>query len=395
MERSVSPASRRGRGINRCSGCVPALRTEGVVFEELGYDADRVSIVWEDGSASEFHSLWLRDNDPANRDFVSGQRLVDIADLPFDIKVQRAVPAAKELRVFWTDMVAASFPMEWLHAQSSRRPLKHHTPKLWRVSDAEVLKRFSYSDVRNSPQCRLDWLRTIATRGIAFLENVPPYDGEVLELASMIGWVRETNYGRIFDVRAVPNANNLAYTELALGLHTDNPYRDPVPGLQVLHTLRAGKGGESLFADGFAIAGALQERDRCAFEILTSTPALFEFSDAQTRLSAERPIIEVDREGGISAIHYNNRSIAPVRLEVCNVEPFYRAYRAFALFLRDPEFVATTALAEGEAVVFDNRRVLHGRTAFAGDLPRHLQGCYLERDGLLSNLAVLEARCSA
>ena len=359
------------------------------MFQELSYRADGVSIVWEDGRASDFHSLWLRDNDPANRDPGTGQRLVDVADLPIDAEIARAVPAGTSLRVFWTDGEVASFPMAWLHRESGRVETPQSV-RAWKASDSDVLARFSYPEIRQSSQYRLKWLRAIATLGIAFVENVPPKDGQVLELASLIGWVRETNYGRVFDVRAEPQPNNLAYTELALGLHTDNPYRDPVPGLQILHTLKTGNGGESLFADGFAIADALRATNRAALETLASTPVLFQFSDARTSLAAERPIVELDRHSATAAIHYNSRSIAPLRVPAEKVASFYCAYRSFALLLRDPVFVVRTTLRDGEAVVFDNRRVLHGRTAFASEVPRHLQGCYLERDGLFSNLALLE-----
>jgi hypothetical protein len=59
----------------------------------------------------------------------------------------------------------------------------------------------------------------------------------------LFGCVRETNYGRLFDVVSVENPSNLAYTGLALGSHTDNPYRDPVPQLQLLHCLEGGGRG--------------------------------------------------------------------------------------------------------------------------------------------------------
>ena len=44
------------------------------------------------------------------------------------------------------------------------------------------------------------------------------------------------------------------------------------------------------------------------------------------------------------------------------------------------------------AMIVDNRRVLHGRKAFTSAGGRHLQGCYADRDGLLSTLAVLRHR---
>ncbi len=93
--------------------------------------------------------------------------------------------------------------------------------------------------------------------GAAFLDGVPPAETAILDAMTLVGRVSETNYGQVFDVRSVPQPENLAYSDLGLGLHTDNPYREPVPGFQaLLHVLTASPdGGESLFADGFAIAG--------------------------------------------------------------------------------------------------------------------------------------------
>src|SRR5262249_48949289 len=108
-----------------------------------------------------------------------------------------------------------------------------------------------------------------------------------------------------------------------------------------------------------------------------------------TYLSAERPIIQ-QNNSSVEAIHYNNRSIAPLQIPTAKIPVFYRAYRAFALVLREAGQILTTSLCVGEAVVFSNRRVLHGRTAFPSTQPRLLQGCYLDHDGLLSQIAVLQ-----
>ncbi|MDP9262638.1 MAG: TauD/TfdA family dioxygenase, partial [Actinomycetota bacterium] len=44
----------------------------------------------------------------------------------------------------------------------------------------------------------------------------------------------------------------------------------------------------------------------------------------------------------------------------------------------------------GDLFIVDNLRVLHGRTGYAASGgERHLQGCYADRDGLRSTLAVL------
>jgi gamma-butyrobetaine dioxygenase len=68
---------------------------------------------------------------------------------------------------------------------------------------------------------------------------------------------------------------------------------------------------------------------------------------------------------------------------------FYTAYRRWAELLARPERQLNLRLAPGDCLVFDNTRVLHGRTAFSVSGGRHLQGCYADLDGLASTLAVL------
>ena len=78
---------------------------------------------------------------------------------------------------------------------------------------------------------------------------------------------------------------------------------------------------------------------------------------------------------------------------------FYSALARFAEMLNDPMNAFEYTLREGDAVVFDNRRVLHARTAFRdkpdgvemkrGEINRWLKGCYLEADALADRVRVL------
>jgi gamma-butyrobetaine dioxygenase len=64
--------------------------------------------------------------------------------------------------------------------------------------------------------------------------------------------------------------------------------------------------------------------------------------------------------------------------------------------LREPRFQLATRLGNGELVVFDNQRILHGRTGFASaNYPRHLRGCYLTRDSVQSAQALLQRESMA
>lgn len=359
---------------------------------------DLLGIEWSDGTLSEFASLWLRDNLREDRDPHSGQRLIDIADLPEDPKIRSAAAHNGRVNVEWQgESRPASFEVEWLHAfassRSGRRP--QFTPKRWleaaRLDAARDFAWATFSEARDNRSQRARWLGRLLQDGIAFLSHVPSNDAGILEAAALVGRVSETNYGLVYDVRSVPQPENLAYSDLGLGLHTDNPYREPVPGFQVLHALIASPdGGESLFGDGFAIAEELRTAHPDAFEVLTRTAVPFLYRSKDAELYAERPLIQLSCGGEVSAVHYNSRSIAPLRFAARDAAPFYCAYRRFAALLRDSRFHLQLRLHDGDLVAFDNQRTLHGRTAFSSARhPRHLRGCYLTRDSVCSEAALL------
>jgi len=359
---------------------------------------EALTIEWRAGGVSEFASLWLRDNVREDRDAASGQRLVDIVDLPAAPRIRSARADGGRVQIEWEgEARSAAFELGWLAAQAAgaaaQRP--ELSRRLW-LEGARLDPRrdFAWAElalVRAEPRVRLEWLTRLAQDGLAFLEAVPCDPSTILGAASLIGRVAETNYGLLFDVRSVPQPENLAYSDLGLGLHTDNPYREPVPGFQALHALvTSPEGGDSLFADGFALAAHLRESAPEAFRLLTTTAVPFHYASADAELYAARPLIRLSCEGEVAAVHYNNRSI---RVAAHSPPQFYAAYRRFAALLREPRFQLRLKLTDGDLVVFDNQRVLHGRTAFtSAKHPRHLQGCYLTRDSVFSEAGLLRRK---
>jgi alpha-ketoglutarate-dependent taurine dioxygenase len=359
---------------------------------------DALGIEWADGTMSEFASLWLRDNLREDRDPHSGQRLIDIVDLPEEPKIRSAVANNGAVDIQWeAEPRPASFDLQWLFAhapdRADRRP--EFAPKRWlegaRLDAARDFAWASFSAAQTDRSLRARWLARLLQDGIAFLSDVPSNEDGILDAAALVGRVAETNYGLVYDVRSVPQPENLAYSDLGLGLHTDNPYREPVPGFQVLHALIASPdGGESLFGDGFAIAEHLRATVPDAFAVLTQTAVPFLYRSKDAELYAERPLIQLSCSGEVSAVHYNSRSIAPLRLAAGDAARFYSAYRRFAVLLRNSNFHLQLRLRDGDLVVFDNQRTLHGRTAFSSaKFPRHLRGCYLTRDSVYSQAALL------
>jgi gamma-butyrobetaine dioxygenase len=164
-----------------------------------------------------------------------------------------------------------------------------------------------------------------------------------------------------------------------------------------LHVLLASDaGGESLFADGFALAEHLRVSAPEAFAQLTTTAVPFHYRSCEAELRAERPLIQLSVRGEVTAVHYNSRSIAPLSLPARDAPGFYSAYRRLAMLLREPRFQLRMHLAAGTLAVFDNQRTLHGRTAFSSTAyPRHLRGCYLTRDSVYSETALLRRKLTA
>jgi gamma-butyrobetaine hydroxylase len=346
-----------------------------------------LTIAWESGSESRFHALWLRDNCPcAACRHESGQRLLDTRLLPDGLAILEA-SLNGTVNVDFSDGHESSFDAEWLQSYAAddepRRPRR-----LWGAELQSSLPVSRHDDVAAGGAPLRDWLAAVDELGFAILTGCGTGPGTVTRVAELFGFVRETNYGRLFDVKTVVNPTNLAYTGLGLGAHTDNPYREPTPTLQLLHCLASSaEGGENTLVDAFRVAQDLPVED---FELLSGCSVTFRYADAETELETETPVITADVLGEVEAVHYNTRSVQPFRLPEDVVGDYYEAYQRFGRMLESTEYRIQFKLGPGDLFVVDNLRVLHGRTGYASSGgERHLQGCYADRDGLRSKLAVL------
>ncbi|SMF82586.1 gamma-butyrobetaine dioxygenase [Tistlia consotensis] len=368
---------------------------------ELTVDHEWLTVTWSDGPASRFPALWLRDNLPEGRHAPEGQRTFDIATLPAYIELGDAVlnDDGRLAVTFQPEGLTAIFEPDWLRGHdlsAAARAARRRRPTLWDAGLQERLPEQPWQEAAEGGPGLLRFLRNLDRCGLAILRGGPAEPETVFEAVSWFGYVRETNYGRLFDVVSLEAPSNLAFTGLALGLHTDNPYRDPVPGLQLLHCLEASaEGGESLAVDGFAVAERLRAEAPQDFALLARHAVPFRYLDrkAGVDLSARAPLIELDDEGQVVALRYNNRSAAPFDLPAEVLPEFYRAYRRFGRLLHEAGQRVAFRLAPGDLFAVDNRRVLHGRTGYGGGFGgrRRLQGCYADKDGLRSRLAILEA----
>jgi len=356
-----------------------------------------------DGSTLRYHSTWLRDNalDPKTRDAKNGQRLITLSDIPINTYIESVTLDETGENIFLTflpESKKVSFSTSWLEEHAY--DLKRDNTKGWIASDLKIwgkdmsqsIPDIDYKSAKSDKTLLLQWLKLLHRYGFAKMTGGKIESGALIQVADLFGYVRETNYGKWFEVRSEVNAINLAYTNLGLQAHTDNPYRDPVPTIQILYCLEnSASGGDSTVVDGFNAAIRLRNENPDYFNLLTKYCARFEYNgDKGAHLQSRRPMIELSPDDELIAIRFNNRSAAPITdVPYEDMANYYKAYRTFSDIINDPTLAVNFKLNPGECFITDNTRVLHARTAYSGAGTRWLQGCYVDKDGLLSTISTM------
>ncbi|KAI2513838.1 taurine catabolism dioxygenase [Fragilaria crotonensis] len=288
----------------------------------------------------------------------------------------------------------------------------------------QTLVQLDYEAIRQDEKVRLDLYSAVFRHGAALVKNCPAPDssddddqcpsaimGRLLAGSLSHGVL----YGDVFHVQAVSRAHNLAYTTIRLPPHQDLAYYESPPGLQLLHCVeqRGVVGGESILVDGLAAAQALREMAPELFEILTSTNATFCKQREGADMVSFCPHIQLSSESHeIIGINWSPPFEGPLR-HVGSCEDFYKAYAAFAClvdknapdnhYALSPQLTKAlkeyalehtydTLLLEGDMLVFNNRRMLHGRKSFelsSDEGVRHLIGTYTNMDETLNQYRLL------
>ncbi|HLY80832.1 MAG TPA: TauD/TfdA family dioxygenase [Caulobacteraceae bacterium] len=359
----------------------------------LAADGRRIRVTWPDGVSRDIPGRWLFDHADDARDAVSGQRSHGALALD-GVRVEAAEVGAQRLEVRFSTGERRLVSLGRLRvADSTQREIA-----LWPTPDPIVAAAsVAFDDYLGDDGAAREVLSRVARFGLAVMVGAGREPDVVERAVARFGFVRETNYGRLFDVRIEPQPGNLAYTDQALDLHADNPYRDPVPTLQLLHAIIADEaGGETLFVDGFAQAEALRRDAPDAFETLARTPVRFTFAaDTGERWSHVAPVLSLAADGGVETVRLNHRSLDLAPGEAGATDAWYDAYLAFYRRLHAPEAAYGRKLAPGEVVIFDNRRLLHGRRALTSGSARWLRGCYADVDGLAATLARFDRASAA
>ena len=389
--------------------------TCGIDSVSVASDKRVVKITFNDGSEHKYHARWLLDNCSHRRQESTGQKLLYASDIDKLLKVAGASCSKDGSNLFirWNENAGpdacvqeSCFTSTWLFRNSysddalraariSRTP---NTPL-----DSSCHAPSVHFDELCSPEGMFKWLSAIDRTGLCVVEGMRNKDQECERVASLMGPVVETLYGKVFDVRAEKKPINIAYTNVGLDPHVDLNYYESPPGIQFLHCIEFSpdiRGGLSTFVDAFGAAERLRRCNPGAFETLTRVPATFQKQHLERKIPASyyyrRPHIHVNDYQDIVAVHWSPPFEGPLHAPFDEVEDYYDAYAAFRAAITDPNHTVAFKNEPGNMISFNQRRMLHGRTAFTtatdGDLTRHFQGCYVNIDDFLSKLRVLGTR---
>lgn len=350
---------------------------------------------------AELSKLWLRDNcrcaQCVNQDTL--QRNFDTFAIPKDISPTEISAKAEGVDILWSDSHRSHYTWSWLRSNvQSTQPkelLNQDERSLWGAAISSAPPEVDFENVMSSGSSTgmAELTSKIRQYGFCFVVNSPKTPEDTEKLLESIGPIRNTHYGGFYDFIPDLALADTAYTNLALPAHTDTTYFTEPAGLQAFHLLSHTPptnkpasevlGGQSLLVDGFYAAETLRRESPEDFEILRSVKLPWHASGNQGVAIAPDmayPVIEVSGDK-LHRIRWNNDDRGVVPLDV-DVDAWYEAARKWNAILKRKDHEYWFQLEPGRVLIFDNWRVLHGRSAFEG--LRRICGAYISRDDFVS-----------
>ncbi|KAG9556035.1 Trimethyllysine dioxygenase, partial [Aureobasidium melanogenum] len=357
---------------------------ERLYFENAeGEDRTYVSNLW-----LSVHVMSVSILKPA-RDSLTLFRWIDPNIKPTKLNIQ--TKEKQTIQIEWQDGHQSEYPLKVLrkgrptHTSVQRRGLVEQV--MFDKTIADKPPTVDYKSIMEADGIA-EWTRQINVYGLSFVKDCPIDPEATQKLLEKIGPIRETHYGGFYDFTSNMASKDTAYTSLALEAHTDTTYFSEPAGLQMFHMLSHtdGSGGESLLVDGFAAARQLYAEDKEAYRIL-STVGIWAHASGNEDVSIQPyvciPVLSHDPVlGHLVQVRWNNSDRAAIEAPSDMIDKWYEAARKFNGILNDPQNQYWTQLEPGMPLIFDNWRVLHGRSVFTGK--RRMAGGYINRDDFIS-----------
>ena len=355
-------------------------------------------VLFNNGSSSEeIHPFWLRER-VSNEEYFDNytqQRKFDPTCLKTDISIKSAQINNDFLEINFNDGVNFKLEIDKIIQEYSKDDffIQSLKKEKWK-SNFINFEKYNYSDNLFESRTMYDLLIKFYKYGFVIFKNVPTNDNFIVKFANSIGSIRRTNFGEFFNVKSLPNPNDLAYTSLPLAPHTDNPYRNPVPCIQLLHCIiNEVTGGFSTLVDGYTVTEDLKNEFREYYDILTKVKVKFKFIDKDVILEGWSELISLDENEKFKQVKFSPRlDFVPI-LKKKELDLYYKARNKISEMYNSDKYRIEFKLMPGDLLMMDNYRLLHGRTEFdTNEGSRFLQGAYIDFDSTEGKLRHLKRK---
>ena len=348
------------------------------------------------GLKKEIHPFWLRErvNGENFVDKSTQQRLFDPTNLQENIEIDNIDLSKDFLEVKFKDGTFTKLAItNILKEFSNVNDVKYINKVQW-DSSLKNFNNFNFSENLFDNEEMYQALQSFYKFGFVIFKNVPTENNYIVNFANSIGSIRRTNFGEFFNVKSKPNPNDLAYTSLPLAPHTDNPYRNPVPCIQMLHCIENEvNGGHSTLVDGFTVTEKLKKDFPDYYKILTEVKVRFQFIDDSVVLEDWAEMIQLDEYGEFKQVRFSPRLDFVPLMDKEKLDLYYAARKKISELYNSDKFRIEFKLLPGDLLMMDNHRLLHGRTIYdANEGKRFLQGCYIDYDSTEGKLKHLKRK---
>ncbi|UWQ92850.1 TauD/TfdA family dioxygenase [Rhodobacteraceae bacterium M382] len=342
---------------------------------------NQLVVRWEDDHQSRFHPIWLRHQCwcPECGTPETGVRGIRLHHIDEWICIAQAEVTDHIVRVLWPDGHRSDYPARWLrnHCYSdAERRRRRVQPILWDRSLGADLPVGSLTKAEADSAVRLKILETVRDYGFCKIVDAPTDSAESQRMIRLVGAQRQTHFGT-YTLKKKTTVTNVGDTTGPLDPHVDEPYRYAAIGITVFQVLRPStNGGASTLVDGFEAARRLKEGWPEDFELLCKMQVTCQRFDPGDNshgnmrwYKSRLPVIRLDDRGEVCGVRMNERQISPLDVPGDQVGPAYRALKRLFDLLYDDDLRLTLDLKAGEGLLFDNQRLLHGRTGFTPETP--------------------------
>lgn len=377
---------------------------------EIFFEKDAVRIEIPNSEPIRILYQWLRDHCRCMKCYneTTHQRKLSVLDFPENIIPEKHDLSNGVLNLIWDGGHGSRYELSWLLKNATFiGDDKKQTINIIPWLKLPEIQKVSLKSYMNTDDGLAQVLSSLIRYGVAIVTDVEPTLSATEKVITRMSPVQKTLFGEMWEIihddagrteeidTLVNNGETIthkdtAYTNIALGAHTDNTYWCDAAGLEVFHFLKpAPRGGETLLVDGLSVSLRLKREHPEAYERLTRVPVAATYAEEGQYHTHVDPILKLDPvTKEFLQIRFNlyDRSVLRT-VPYSEMKQHYSDLRLIASIIADEKGENYFKFPPGEVIFIDNWRVMHGRAAYSG--LRHMGGSYVARTDWRSRAAVL------